>query len=69
MKLAFGVLIALVCFGIAVYYIMPTVPHFLSTDTATSFHSHYKQAIAFVAAALIFLVGGFFAQNGFKSQK
>ena len=56
-----GGLVSLVCLAIGVYYLIPGINHVLVSDHPTD--RHIKHALAFIALAVIALVGARFAAN------
>lgn len=56
-----GGVIAVLCVLIAVYYLIPGINHILASGDPTS--PHIKHAIAFLALAVVALVGARFAAN------
>jgi hypothetical protein len=56
-----GGVICAVCVLIAVYYLIPGINHVLASGDPTS--PHVKHAIAFLALAVVALVGARFASN------
>ncbi len=68
MKLAIGVVLALIFAGIGVYYLIPGIPHILVSNAATSTQMQLKHVLAAFVVAAVCLVGGIFAHNGDKAQ-
>jgi hypothetical protein len=56
-----GGVVAVVCVLIAVYYLIPGINHILASGDPTS--RHLKHAVAFLALAVVALVGARFAAN------
>jgi len=56
-----GGAICAVCVLVAVYYLIPGINHILTSGDPTS--PHVKHAVAFLALAVVALVGARFAAN------